>query len=220
MKNLNLLLLIFSTSTIFCSCTITKRHFGNGYHIEWNRKIKERDSQKELTKIQPAENDLVSENKSDVDSLVLIEVMETQNEPAIDGVQVQQVSEKILQPEQRTQSTEIQTIKKPFKFDQKNPENEELPKRRMHPLTWAIWGAWSVGIVFIFFVTFYAEALIGVAVFFLLAMIFAFFIIHSLRKHPEKYRLKKLSYGFVIPAIIFGGIVLAGLGLFLLMSLA
>ncbi|WP_430405430.1 hypothetical protein [Fluviicola sp.] len=40
MKYLNLLLL-FCTSIIFCSCTITKRHFGNGYHIEWKRKYQE-----------------------------------------------------------------------------------------------------------------------------------------------------------------------------------
>jgi|GEM_PF-6959898 len=221
MKYLNLLLLIFSASIILCSCTITKRHFGNGYHVEWNRKIERNDSQKEIVKIQPPENDVIVENKSDSDSLVLSEVIETQNESPIDDIhQVQQTSEQILQTELGYQSMEIPVIKKPLKSDQKKPENEELPKRRMHPLTWAIWGAWSIGIVFIFFVTFYPEALIGVTVFFLLVMIFSFFIIHSLRKHPEKYRLKKLTYGFVIPAIIFGGIVLAGLGLFLLMSLA
>lgn len=220
MKHLNLLLLIFSASIVFCSCTITKRHFGNGYHVEWNRKIKGSDSQKELAKLQPGENDVASENNGNTDSLVLSEVIETQNKHPIDDVQVQQISEKNLQVEPSPQSTEIQRIEKSFKSDQEKSENEELPKRRMHPLTWAIWGAWSIGIVFIFFVTFYAEALIGIAVFFLLAMIFAFFIIHSLRKHPEKYRLKKLSYGFVIPAIIFGGIVLAGLGLFLIMMLA
>jgi hypothetical protein len=219
MKHVNLLL-IFSISVVFCSCTITKRHFGNGYHIEWNRKITASDSEKEVTKLQSVERHNQVENSLDTGTLVLSQVNEAQYEIKTDNVQVQQTSEKVFQREATTQSTETETFKKPLESGQEKMENEQTPKPIMHPLTWAIWGAWSTGIVFIFFVTFYPEALIGVVVFFFLAMIFAFFIIGSLRKNPNKYRLKKLSYGFVIPAIIFGGIVLAGLGLFLIMMLA
>lgn len=221
MKYLNLLLLIFSASIILCSCTITKRHFGNGYHIEWNRKIERNDSHKEIVKIHPPENDVIVENKSDADSLVSSEVIETQNESTSDDIhQVQQTSEQILQTEPGSQSTEIHVIKKPLKSDQKKSENEELPKRRMHPLMWGIWGMWSVAIACMFFVTFYAEALIGVGLVFLIAMIFAIIVICSMRKHPEKYRFKGLMYGFAIPAIVFGGIALAGLVLFLLGGVA
>lgn len=219
MKHLSLLL-IFSISAVFCSCTITKRHFGNGYHVEWKRKIAAIDSDKEVTKLQSVEWNNPVENSVDTGTLILSQVNEAQNEIKIDDIQVQKTSEKVFQGEQTTQSTETETFKKPLESDQEKLEDEQMPKPIMHPLTWAIWGAWSIGIVFIFFVTFYPEALIGVAVFFFLAMIFAFFIIGSLRKNPNKYRLKKLSYGFVIPAIIFGGIVLTGLGLFLIAMLA
>nr|WP_294859156.1 hypothetical protein [uncultured Fluviicola sp.] len=221
MKHLNLLLLIFSMSTVFCSCTITKRHFGNGYHIEWNRKMKESDSQKERIKLQMAENDLVPENKGDSDSLVLSEeIVKVKSEVHPENTKTRIETKNPPTGHSVRRNLEPKQIKSPGKTKEEEAKKDETVKPRMHPLTWAIWGAWSIGIVFIFFVTFYAEALIGVVVFFFLAMIFAFFMIHSLRKHPEKYRLKKLSYGFVIPAIIFGGIVLAGLGLFLIMMLA
>ncbi|WP_341900587.1 hypothetical protein [Fluviicola taffensis] len=219
MKYLNLLLL-FCASIIFCSCTITKRHFGNGYHVEWNRKMKGSDSQKELPKLQPGENDVVSENKGNTDSLVLSEVIETQNESPIDDLEGQQISEKTVQTVTIHESTEIQRIEKSFKSDQKKPENEEVSKRRMHPLMWGIWGMWSIAIACMFFVTFYAEFLIGVGIGFFIAMIFAIIVIRGLRKHREKYRFKGLSYGFAIPAIVFGGIAILGLVIFLLGGVA
>ncbi|TSJ46320.1 hypothetical protein [Fluviicola chungangensis] len=216
MKHLMLLLIC---GGIVCSCTITKRHFGNGYHVEWNRKIKSIPNSSETLSMESPDVhvELKSNDSLSVGQTESMEQVAVETKNVIEDLRVEEPPfpfEVEIQKEQQIKSGESSPVK------ETDDEAEEVPKRIMHPLTWAIWGAWSIGIVFIFFVTFYAEALIGVAVFFFLAMIFAFFIIHSLRKHPEKYRLKKLSYGFVIPAIIFGGIVLAGLGLFLIMMLA
>ena len=113
---------------------------------------------------------------------------------------------------------QIKTVES-SKPEQTDDEGEAVPKRRMHPLMWGIWGMWSIAIACMFFVTFYAEALIGVGIGFFIAMIFAIIVIRGLRKHREKYRFKRLSYPFAILAIVFGGIAVAGLGLFLLMMI-
>ncbi len=216
MKQLNFLSWILITCFI-CSCTITKRHFGPGYHLEWKRKIAASDSEQEINKLHAVENNnVVSEDKGDADSLIFSTGVATQNEIKTDDIQVQQTTEQVSLPEPAIRSKEIQTLKKPLKSDQKKPENEDEPKRRMHPLMWGIWAMWSIAIVCMFFVTFYAEVLIGVGLGFFIAMIFACIVIRGLRKHPEKYRLKGLSYGFAIPAIVLGGIALAGLAIYLL----
>lgn len=109
---------------------------------------------------------------------------------------------------------EIKTIESKV-TKEKEDEAEEVPERRMHPLMWGIWGMWSIAIACMFFVTFYAEALIGVGLGFFIAMIFAIIVLRGIRKHPEKYKFKRLTYPFAILAIVFGGIALAGLLLFL-----
>ena len=207
-----------------CSCTITKRHFGNGYHVEWNRKIRtasDESSKLEMYTAPESTNESDSLIKGQTESaenskpLVLSEVDETQDEIKTDEIQAQ-TSGQILHPERTIRSKEIQPVQKPLKADTMEPEDEEVPKKRMHPLMWGIWGMWSIAIACMFFVTVYAEFLIGVGIGFFIAMIFAIIVLHGLRKHREKYRFKGLSYPFAILAIVFGGITILGLVIFLL----
>lgn len=223
MKQVNLLSLILAMNLI-CSCTITKRHFGSGYHIEWNRKIKtssdtdaeESSGMKPTDMCAAKKNTLQSESlltdpSESFEQVVIAAVPEVEDKKVIED----QKEESPLKSEVGIQtSREIKTIESKV-IKEKDDEIEEAPKRRLHPLMWGIWGMWSISIVCMFFVTFYAEALIGVGLGFFIAMIFAIIVIRALRKHPEKYGFKGLIYGFAIPAIVFGGIALAGLLLFL-----
>lgn len=214
------LLFFLVCGALVCSCTITKRHFGNGYHVEWNRKIK--------TGTDPEENSKI-DRVSPTASAVALKSMDEPDSIPEDNVAIHNQFSDVSVVES-TEMPEIKPAKQPqvwlgtqikegreIKIKELKRENdpEEEPRQRMHPLMWGIWAMWSIAIACMFFVTFYAEALIGVGIGFFIAMIFAIIVIRGLRKHPEKYGFKRLSYPFAILAIVFGGIALAGLLLFL-----
>ncbi len=219
-------LFFFIFATVVCSCTITKRHFGNGYHVEWNRKIKAGTDPEENSKIdrvsptasavaQASENeaalksmderDSIREDKDAIhDQLSDVSVNESTEEPEI----------KLVKQPQVWSGMEIREDRE-INGSKRENEPEEEARQRMHPLMWGIWGMWSIAIACMFFVTFYAEFLIGVALGFFIALIFALIVLKSMRKHPVRQPFKGLSYGFGIPAIVFGVIASAGVGLIL-----
>lgn len=209
-------LFFFIFATVVCSCTITKRHFGNGYHVEWNRKVKTGTGWEENSKIESPENQVALKSIDERDSVPVDKVAIHDQPIAVSDIESTEVSE--IHPVKQPQVWSGTMIKKNRESKESKRENEpeEEPTQRMHPLMWGIWGMWSIAIACMFFVTFYAEFLIGVALGFLVAMIFAFIVINALRTHPGKYRFKGLSYGFVIPAIVFGTIAFLGFVIFLL----
>ncbi|WP_343634941.1 hypothetical protein [Fluviicola sp.] len=208
---------------LVCSCTITKRHFGTGYHVEWNRKIKTSpDPEEESRGKKSTDISAVQKDTLEPESL-LTDIPESHEQLVVTLVPVTEV-EQLVEDEEKESSLKseikIQTSREINRSKSKvtketDDETEEEPRSGMHPLMWGIWAMWSIAIACMFFVTFYAEALIGVGLGFFIAMIFAIIVIRALRKHPEKYGFKGLTYGFAIPAIVFGGIALAGLLLFL-----
>ncbi|MNJ88894.1 hypothetical protein D3C87_64520 [compost metagenome] len=212
------LLLFLICGTLVCSCTITKRHFGTGYHVEWNRKIKTGPERNETPKTGWTENNTALKSIHEPDSILIDEIVVA--DQAIPNAAIKPAKEREVQPVKQSESGTVikkdREIKTTESYLEDEDEGEEAPKRRMHPLMWGIWGMWSIAIVCMFFVTFYAEFLIGVAIGFFIAMIFAIIVIRTLRKHPEKYRFKGLSYPFAILAIVFGGISILGLLIFLL----
>lgn len=215
------LLFFLICGTFVCACTITKRHFGKGYHVEWNRKIKAGPDADESSKMQSSDAHVVMKNDNKQDSLFIEqpEIFNHRVVPDLDmekGIDDQKTEESQFQSEAEIRpSQEIKTKEPKMTKEIDDDGAEEAPKRRMHPLMWGIWAMWTAAIVCMFFVTFYAEALIGVAIGFFIAMIFALIVLRSMRKHPVKQPFKGLSYGFGIPAIVFGVIASAGVGLIL-----
>lgn len=218
------LLFFLVCGTLVSSCTITKRHFGNGYHLEWNRKIRavpDKDTEEGLA-LNSTDMNALKKNTIESESLI---INPSEGTEQVITAPVTEILEKQMSEAQKDDplsksEVEIQTNVEIKVIESKltketDDETEELPKRRMHPLMWGIWAMWSIAIACMFFVTFYAEFLIGVGIGFFIAMIFAIIVIRGLRKHPEKYGFKRLSYPFAILAIVFGGIALAGLLLFL-----
>ena len=222
------LLFFLVCGTLVSSCTITKRHFGNGYHVEWNRKIKTGTDPEENSKIdrlsptasvveQTSENQAVLKSMDEPDSILEDKVAIHDQPSDVPDMEPTEVPEIYPVNQPRVWSGMEIREDREIKIKELKRENEpgEAPKSRMHPLMWGIWAMWSIAIACMFFVTFYAEFLIGVGIGFFIAMIFAIIVIRGLRKHPEKYGFKRLSYPFAILAIVFGGIALAGLLLFL-----
>lgn len=220
-------LFFFIFATVVCSCTITKRHFGNGYHVEWNRKIQAGTDPEENSKIdrvsptasavaQASENEVALKSIDEPDSIRKDKVAIHDQLSDVSVIESTEVPE--IKPVKQPSVWFGMGLKEDRKINESKRENEpeEEPGQRLHPLMWGIWGMWSIAIACMFFVTFYAEFLIGVALGFFIAMIFAFIVINALRTHPGKYRFKGLSYGFAIPAIVFGTIAFLGLLVFLL----
>ena len=86
-----------------------------------------------------------------------------------------------------------------------------MNRPRLHPLTYAIWGLWGISIAFyivLFSGNLYAILVIAACMF--IAMILGIITIVTIRKNPEKYRLKAASYIFSIFSIVMGGIVTLG----------
>ena len=212
-------LFFFIFATVVCSCTITKRHFGNGYHVEWNRKVKTGTGWEENSKIESPENQVALKSIDERDSVPVDKVAIHDQPIAVSDIESTEVSE--IHPVKQPQVWSGTKIKKNRESKESKRENEpeEVPTQRMHPLMWVIWGMWSIAIACMFFVTFYAEFLIGVALGFFIALIFALIVLRSMRKNPVKQPFKGLSYGFGIPAIVFGVIASAGLGLILVILL-
>ncbi len=215
------LLLLLICGGIVCSCTITKRHFGNGYHVEWKRKIRTAPDSSKSSNLESPHTALKSTD--DTDSLIIDQTESAEEVVAVPVVieskaviEDQNLEEPSFQSEVEIQKSQEIITGQSEVSKETDAEAEEAPKRRMHPLMWGIWGMWSIAIACMFFVTFYAEALIGVGLGFFIAMIFACIVLHALRKHREKYRFKGLMYGFAIPAIVFGAITILGLIIFLL----
>lgn len=216
------LLLLLICGGIVCSCTITKRHFGNGYHVEWKRKIRTAPDSPKSSNMELPHTALKSTD--DTDSLIIDQTESAEEVVAVPVVieskaviEDQNLEEPPFQSEVEIQKSQEIITGQSEVSKETDDEAEEAPKRRMHPLMWGIWGMWSIAIAFLLLV--FGGILYGIFVAagcLLIAMIFGIIIIASLRKHPEKYKQKGLSYGFAIPSIILGGIVILGLGLYIL----
>lgn len=208
MKHLSLLL-IFSISAVFCSCTITKRHFGNGYHVEWKRKIKTGTNRQENSKIETPENQMVMKSTDEPDSIPVDKVAIHDQPIAVSDVESTEVPE--IHPAEQPQVWSGMKIKKDREIKIKEPkrknEPEEARKPILHPLTYAIWVLWGISIAFcIVLITGNLYAILVIAACMFLAMILGIITIASIRKHPEKYKLKAGSYIFSLFSIIIGGI--------------
>jgi hypothetical protein len=218
MKNLKLLLSVGLLSLLFNSCTITKRHYRSGYHIEWKKRKQAATLSREESSADSIKSKTIiaksrfSNEEVSSDQTPETKTVENKELPSIQP-QIKTIEDKPIAISDE-QKVPIQQIE----IDDEEVENS-TSKPRMHPLTWAIWAMWIGAIICMFCVTFYAEALIGIVIGFTFAMIFSFTILAAFKKHPEKYRLKNLSYGFMVPSFIFGSIVLTGLIVFLLLMM-
>lgn len=214
------LVLFLICGTLVCSCTVTKRHFGNGYHVEWNRKIKSVHEKEESPELEAPESHVALKSIHESDSV--IGNKDAINDQPITALDVESTATPENHPLKHPQAqsrTGIEKVRE-IKIDESDPEDEpiEVENPILHPLTWGIWGSWTLAFLGILFIAggFEVLGLIWFPACLFLAMIFAIIMIVSLRKHPEKYRYKGLSYGFAIPAIILGGLALLLTGIVIL----
>lgn len=197
------LLFFLICGTLVCSCTITKRHFGNGYHLEWNRKIKTGTDREENPKTEAPGNQVELKSMDEPDSIPVDKVAIHDQPIAVSDIESTEVPE--IHPVKQPQTWSGMEIK--IRGSKREDEPEEVRKPILHPLTYAIWVLWGISIAFcvvLFGGNLYAILVIAACMF--LSMILGIITIATIRKNPEKYRLKAGSYLFSIFSIVIGGI--------------
>jgi hypothetical protein len=205
-RNIIYLTTFFILAIIVGSCTITKRHFGKGYHIEWRKKptnsefetiaFREIDSTREelLSKEIP-----VSEDRSqiEIDSMNLVS---------------ENLSEKL---EQRISKTNSHSEEKVIKRDQPDePETEiaDEADQKVYPLTWFMMGIPLLVILSYVLIiqSMYLIGGVGIVTFAFIGLILGIVSLVALKKNPEKYKKTRLTKVFSMICIIAGGVIILG----------
>ena len=215
MKHLNYFLLIsFSGMSLF-SCTITKRHFGTGYHIEWRKKLKA----SEVETIAFGQTDSIQEESSKKNSLADIR-------PQIEIDSMEQASktlsekcERILKTHSHTNTKQREPIEKD-QPDEPEPEITEEADQKVYPLTWYMMGIPPLIILSYILVmqSVYVLGGAGILILAFVGLVIGIISLVAVKRHPEKYKRTKLTRVFAMICIISCGIILyAGLLYFLTM---
>jgi hypothetical protein len=215
------------------SCTITKRHFGSGYHVEWNRRIGKAENTVESLKKESFEASTALKTSDETDSLFIKETEQADPDfsvPILETKEVIEEQKKDATPakmetawEEKSRYVRQTPVTKFKTAKNKDSNGTENTKPKLHPFMWVIWGLWSLAIISLLIFVFTSELLaflltLGISLF--LLGLFSIFVIKSLHKHPEKYGFKGLSYCFTIPSVIIAAIAISlGLLILLLMLL-
>ncbi|AEA43563.1 DUF4190 domain-containing protein [Fluviicola taffensis] len=221
MKDLTkLFILLFSIAVVFCSCTVTKRHFGKGYYIEWNQKHRTAETNSS-EKIVSSEEISPAETGSQKDTIQVISNESAQEiRPVIESIEQQEPVKKQEKPRILKKLLEKKLEKiadklNPRPDDRWDMEDEE-PK--IHPLTWAIMGVLTLGVACIGLMMVNIFFIFGVGGFAFIGLILGIIALVSVKKHPEKYKKRRLTKFFALFTIIAGSIVVGVLGLFFLLA--
>ena len=181
---------------LLVGCTITKRHFGPGYHVEWKKSVSKTgneidhldvtDTRKELSVVSE-ENEVISEEVIPADSLNNNESIYPDN------------SEILIEEPTKIFEVSVKWENEPF-VEYNHISNDEdavdEPKRKVELFTWISLGGLVLAIIFIIMIfTISMEFL-----FFFAAVHYFTFAISSMisvaqiRKNPSKYKGKGLTW--------------------------
>lgn len=199
-------LFILSSITLLAGCTITKRQFNSGYHVEWKFHSKEKTETAKLNltelKDSPSNDPEIQLNSilSSVDSTNLIP---PKNEGlVVDEIALDEIPSGEIQELVEVQNLQIQ--EKPVQDGQDEVVEEE--KRKVDPFTWVALGGILLGLLLLLTIGFggiTSAILIGFGI---LVIIFSIISIIRILKHPERYKAKGLTW------VLFG-LSTAGIGL-------
>ncbi len=202
---MKLLFILLSCCLLF-ACTITKRHFGAGYHVEWKRNhLIEKKSDSDNTIL--LENDFSSDEESVVSNTWIIENRTTKDtivsdlpKPIDDKLiapQGKEHKEINFTPQSRREQNQLMKSATEEKIIENQDVVQEEPKK-VEKFTWFALG--SLGLISLLLMIF---SLIGVfssfsgivlVIFGLLLMIFSIVSVIRIRKNPDRYKAKWLTW--------------------------
>ncbi|WP_343634659.1 hypothetical protein [Fluviicola sp.] len=195
---MRLLFIVFILS--LTACTITKRHFGPGYHVEWKKSHSEEEHQsnKENQSDYPEDHPGKSE----------ITVQVTSSPSPIDSIRpkVSQKSEVILGDTEADVASYPENSKSafnedfPMQMDQPSLEDpKEEPAKKTEPLTWVafillVGIGISAGLISMYSSFLYLGAGIFLTGLALLLTVFAFISFVRVVRNRDRYKNKGLTY--------------------------
>ncbi len=209
---LNSIVLISVLSLLF-SCTVSKRHFRPGFHVEWKKGMSSRksfDTKQQETAV--LEQDLLAENTPMLQpervSLDNSSFEKQSNDAIVHPLDEKSTNQQVKQHPKKA-NPEISTTPnfnanqhlKQTKFDDPIPDNTKVDSRKTEPLTWlslglflvaGVFGAWvgtlfSWGFTLVMGMTFlgFGAVLFGLALAFLIVSLISFI---RIKKYPERYK--------------------------------
>jgi len=215
MKRLFILLFLI----LLVGCTITKRQFNSGYHLEWKKfHSKEKNESQKLNLIESRDDSsdepeiqLKSALSPTVDSTDLIP---QKNEQVVDEIVSNETSFKEIEESELVEITPQQTQEK--RVPENPDEVVDEVEQRTEPLTWVslilFFGIGiSAGLIAMYSSFLYLGAgifLAGLAIILFICALISFIRIH---RHPERYKnkwLTKLMFFITIFSLVAAGICL------------
>ncbi|WP_343631284.1 hypothetical protein [Fluviicola sp.] len=210
MKIISNIFFLVAVLLVFDSCTITKRHFGSGYHVEWNKKWKENEAASVAEKQDAPSDTLYAQatpvSKPDSDKLpskkepkvVVIETV-SEKEGVTENLTVGEtgIAEKTVQDGITSGDETVQEQVKTATAADDQP-TDAAPKKKVEPLTWVAFAFLLAGIGFGFLplslFSSFALPLILFFLFFLIAFINAVSSAIRIKRNPEKYKAKGFTW--------------------------
>lgn len=177
---------------LLAGCTITKRHFGPGYHVEWKKsysktehevhELNVADSGKEPS-VMPDENEEIPK------------VISTDTMHRVELISPDQLEILIEEPTDLSKAPVQSKIKPVIESDQISDDEVPVdePKRKVEPFTWAALGCIFLGLLLLLTISFDLAlgVLTGLGI---LMIIFSIISLIRIVKHPELYRAKGLTW--------------------------
>ncbi|MNU69208.1 hypothetical protein D3C71_585910 [compost metagenome] len=201
---MKLLFILLSFCMLF-ACTITKRHFGAGYHIEWKRNhLTEEKKDNSNNKIL-LENNFLPEARPLTPKTPIIENSKSQDS-ITPGVSKPLINNEIIVQEKKSYEINIIHQAKRKQLEESNNRGivnedpttiEEKPKK-VEKFTWFALGPLMLGgslLMILSLIGFYSSPFgIVLMVLGLLATIFSVISVVRIRKNPDRYKAKWLTW--------------------------
>lgn len=193
-----------ATLLIFYSCTVTKRHFGGGYHVEWKKKWNEDESMAKSKKAETDTLDALSTLVSKAD----LNQGSSQKETGSSEKEIETATEEpvVNEPKKLDQTasydgliTDNESVPE-VKADSAADElpKDAAPKKKVEKLTWVSFAFLLAGIGFgllpVSLFTSLTLPLILLALLFLIAFINAVSSAMRIKRTPDKYKAKGFTW--------------------------
>lgn len=191
MKPLFTLLLL----ALLFSCTITKRHFGSGYHIEWKKAHAKTDNEPDPANIidsgqehsiRSEESKVITESIIQADSVNITEEISSNSQEVV-------VQEQMIVSETRSEFREEQLLKSELIIKDDPIE----PKRKVEPFTWIALGCLGLAIIaaIIGFSIVAGEVPLMIAlIHYFIFVVSSMISVNHIRRNPDAYKGKGLSW--------------------------
>jgi hypothetical protein len=239
-EKVNYAVVVFLLLSI-AGCTVTKRHFGSGYHVEWKKSHQfEKNSERKQNKESQIQESLARTEitQKRVDAVQEMQINEDSSEKSnvtkSDLIEKFQFEKQHFRPSKINDSdynVEIENKKiatrNSLSIEKKQPEDVIDTTRKTDVLTWVslslflatliygtyFWLSYVYGILYLTFLG-YSGILFGLAVvFFVISLISAI----RVTKYPEKYKNKALTIVlFAFSTLLFvTALLFFGIGLYI-----